>query len=61
MYSPVSSPIAKIKDRYRMRMLIKCLYDDRINELLNSSLKEFYNMKQTDVRMNIQINPNNML
>ena len=28
LYSPVQCPIYKIKDKYRMRILIKCLYDD---------------------------------
>ena len=32
LYSPVPSPIDKIKDRYRYRMIIKCLYDDRVND-----------------------------
>ena len=61
LYSPVTAPIAKIKDRYRMRMIIKCLYDEKVYDLLNGALHKFYDMKQTDVRMNIQINPNNML
>lgn len=61
LYSPVPAPIDKIKDRYRGRILIKCKYDSRIKELLIDSLKEFYKMKKKDVRVNIELNPNNML
>ena len=61
LYSPVPSPIDKIKDRYRMRIIIKCKYDDRINELVNSMLNEFYNMKTKSARVAIMLNPHNML
>ena len=61
LYSPVPSPIDKIKDRHRMRMLIKCLYDDRIHDLLQDSLGEFYKMKTISARVAIELNPNNML
>ena len=53
--------IDKIKDRHRMRMLIKCLYDDRIHDLLQDSLSEFYKMKTISARVAIELNPNNML
>ncbi len=61
LYSPVPSPIDKIKDRYRMRILIKCKYDERINNLLNDTLEEFYKMKTFTSRVVIELNPNNML
>ena len=55
------SPIDKIKDRYRMRILIKCKYDERINNLLNDSLNEFYKLKTNTSRVSVQLNPSNML
>ena len=61
LYSPVPSPIDKIKDRYRMRIIIKCKYDERINNLLNDCLQEFYKMKTYTSRIAIELNPNNML
>ncbi len=61
LYSPVPSPIDKIKDRYRMRIIIKCKYDERINNLLNDSLDEFYKMKTVSARVAVELNPNNML
>ena len=61
LYSPVPSPIDKIKDRYRMRILIKCKYDEKVNNLLNDCLEEFYKMKTFTSRLAIELNPNNML
>ena len=61
LYSPVPSPVDKIKDRYRWRMIIKCKYDEKVNNLLSDTLKEFTEMKTKTARVNIVINPNNML
>lgn len=61
LYSPVPCPIDKIKDRYRMRIIIKCIYDDKVHDLMDGALKEFMNMKTRSARVAIQINPNNML
>jgi len=61
LYSPVPAPIEKIKDRYRKRILIKCKYDARVNELMNGMLQEFIKMKAKTVRVAVQLNPNNML
>ena len=60
LYSPVPSPIDKIKDRYRMRMIIKCKYDEKVNDLMNGALGTFYNMKVSTARLAIELNPNNM-
>ena len=61
LYSPVPSPIDKIKDRYRWRMIIKCKYDNRVNELLIDTFNQFISMKTNTARVNIILNPNNML
>ena len=62
LYSPVPCPINKIKDRYRMRIIIKCIYDDRVHDLLSDSLNEFQRLKlDKETRISIQINPNNMM
>ena len=61
LYSPVTCPIDKIKDRYRMRILIKCLYDEKMNKLMNETNDYFYKQKANNCRLNIELNPNNML
>ena len=58
LYSPVPSPVDKIKNKYRYRIVIKCIYDEKINELLKDALKNNQTIK--DVKQIIQINPNNM-
>ena len=61
LYSPVQCPIYKIKDKYRMRILIKCLYDDRMHKLLNDMLEKFEKEgKKLSSKVIIQVNPNNM-
>lgn len=58
IYAPMPSPISKIKNRYRFRIIIKCLNGnnliDKINEAVNGT-------KTNGVtRISIDINPNNM-
>ena len=61
LYSPVPAPVDRIKDRYRWRMIIKCKYDEKVNNLLTDCLTEFLKMKTKTARVNIEINPNSML
>ena len=59
LYSPVPAPIDKIKNKYRWRMIIKCLYNEQINNLLQDALKE--NECRKEIRQIIEINPSNMM
>ncbi|MBP3255894.1 MAG: primosomal protein N' [Clostridia bacterium] len=59
LYSPVPSPIDKIKNKFRWRIIIKCLYEDNINKLLQDMLEE--NEIKKNVRISIEINPYNMM
>ena len=59
LYSPVPSPIDKIKNKYRYRIIIKCLYNNEINKLLQDMLENIDIKK--DVRLSIEINPYNMM
>ncbi|NLC87432.1 MAG: primosomal protein N' [Clostridiaceae bacterium] len=59
LYSPVPSPIDKIKNKYRWRMIIKCLYNEQINTLFQEMLEQ--NEIKKDVRISIEINPTNMM
>ena len=62
LYSPLPAPIDKIKNKYRWRIIIKCLYDEKINKLLNDALDLGYNeTKNTDTRIVIDLNPNTMI
>ena len=63
-YRPLPNPIEKIKNRYRWRLIIKCIYDEEINTFLENVL-EYINKDlkkdKFDTRVNIDINPRNML
>ena len=59
LYSPVPAPIDKIKNKYRWRMIIKCLYNEQINNLLQDALKQ--NECKKEIRQIIEINPSNMM
>jgi primosomal protein N' (replication factor Y) len=62
LYKPLPAPIDKIKNKYRWRIIIKCLYNEQINSLLEDALKEGYdNTKNTDTRIIVDLNPNNMM
>ena len=58
---PMPSPIDKIQNRYRWRIIIKGNMNESTNELLNQILKDVYNQNLKDLRITIDVNPNNMI
>ncbi|MFR2534319.1 MAG: primosomal protein N' [Clostridia bacterium] len=62
LYKPVPAPIDKIKNKYRWRMIIKCIYGEAINQLLQDMQENVSNNnKKEDTRVVLEINPTNML
>ncbi len=62
LYKPLPAPIDKIKNNYRWRMIIKCLYNKQINDLINGGLEQIYNSnKSQEVRVVVSINPSSMM
>ena len=62
LYSPLPAPIDKIKNKYRWRIIIKCIYNEKINKLLKDALNLGYNeTKNSDTRIVIDLNPNTMI
>ncbi len=59
LYPVVPAPIDKINNKYRYRILIKCIYNQTIQELIQNVLAKQYTVK--DIRISIDINPNNMM
>lgn len=60
LYPPVSSPVDKIKNKIRWRIIIKCKMDDIMIDLMNNMLEEYSKMKIYDTRVSIDVNPNDM-
>ena len=54
---PMSCPIDKIKNRYRYRIILKCKLNSKVIENINNVTKK---QKEKDVRLVVEINPNNM-
>ena len=60
IYKPVTSPISKIKNKYRWRIIAKCNLNNTIVNLVNNTLEEYYKLKFKSTRIIADINPNNM-
>ena len=60
LYSPVSSPINRIQGRFRWRIIIKCIYDNRINNLILDAFNECTSGKD-ETRVIADVNPTNMM
>ena len=63
-YKPLPAPIEKIKNRYRWRIIIKCIYDENMNMFLKDVNDYILNENKNDkyeTRVTIDIDPRNML
>lgn len=61
VYRPMPAPINKIKMRFRWRIIIKCHFNNSVIDVINNSLSQLYQKKFNDVRVVVDVNPNNML
>jgi len=61
LYSPVPAPIDRIKNNYRWRIIIKCIYNNQINGLIEDGIKECRKNIKGDIRIIAEVNPNNMM
>ena len=58
---PMPSPIDKIQNRYRWRIIIKGNMTEAANNVLNTCLRKFYNSNYKNTRVSVDVNPNNMM
>ena len=58
---PMPSPIDKIQNRFRWRIIIKGNADNKANKILNDYLKNIYDKNYKNTKISIDINPNNMI
>ena len=61
IYEPVPAPIDKIKNNYRWRILMKCRFNNKVIDLINNVLEEYYKTNFKNSRLIIDVNPNNMM
>lgn len=60
IFKPMPSPIDKIQNKYRWRIIIKGNMNKKTNEILNNCLTEFYKKDLKSTKISIDVNPNNM-
>ena len=61
IFMPMPSPIDKIQNRYRWRIIIKGNMTEKANEIINKELKEVYSQNLREIRITVDVNPNNMI
>ncbi len=58
---PMPSPIDKIQNKYRWRIIIKGNMNEEANNVLNNLLKNIYDKDFKNTKISIDVNPNNMV
>lgn len=58
---PTPSPVSKIENRYRWRLIIKCRINSEIRSILREITKQDMYNKKSDCSISLDINANNML
>ena len=57
---PLPAPIDRIKYRYRWRIIAKCKLNNKVINIINKSLEDYYQLKYKKTRVFVDVNPNNM-
>ena len=60
IYKPVPSPIDKIKNKYRWRIIMKCKVTSRVLDIINFALDDEKIKKSKDTSIVVDINPSTM-
>lgn len=60
-YKPMPSPIDKIQNRYRWRIIVKGKMSERANQVFNQCLRFIYSKALKTTRVTVDVNPNNMM
>jgi len=58
IYAPMPAPINKIQNRYRWRIIIKCMLGNNTIQKINSCINAIKTTNNT--RISVDVNPNNM-
>ncbi len=61
VYKGIPAPVDKIKDRYRWRMIIKCMYTSEISQMLQEMLDKAYKETSGSTRIVADVNPSSMI
>lgn len=61
VFRPVPSPIDRIQNKFRWRIILKGNMTQEVNEILNDYLKKVYDKNLRNTKISIDVNPNNMM
>ena len=61
VFKPMPSPIDKIQNKIRWRMIIKGKVNNEANQILNKCLNAIYKLNIKNTKVAIDVNPNNMI
>lgn len=60
IYKPVPSPIDKIQNNYRWRIIIKCKVTSKVLDIINYAINDDKLKKSKETKIIVDINPNTM-
>lgn len=60
IFKPMPSPIDKIQNKFRWRIIIKGNMNEQANEVFNDLLKYLYDKNYKNTMIGVDVNPNNM-
>ena len=60
IYKPIPSPIDKIKNKYRWRIILKCKLTSKILDIINYGIQDEKIKKSKETTITVDINPNSM-
>ena len=61
IYKPVPSPVDRIQNVYRWRIVIKGRLNKKALVTINNVINKFYLGKNKDINLIVDTNPNNMM
>ena len=61
IFMPMPSPIEKIQNRFRWRIIVKGNMTDDANKIFNDVIQQIVNLNLKSTRISIDVNPNNMI
>ena len=61
IFRPVPSPVDKIQNHFRWRIIVKGNIAERENIIFNECLREIYAQNYNKTRISIDVNPNSMM
>ena len=61
VFQPMPSPIEKLQNRYRWRIIVKGNMTEDANEIFNEVIKNVVDLNLKSTRISIDVNPNNMV